>query len=370
MKRYRNTWAEVDLEAIRYNITELRNLLPENHRVMAVVKADGYGHGSVQVARAALDVGVDFLMVALLEEALHLRNNGIDVPIFVIGRIRPEDVYVAVEHNITLAAFQLDWIKRVNELKLDKKLQVHLEFETGMNRTGITSLEELTAIVEEVKRGNNIQITGAFTHFATADEIDSELFHSQYERYHEMLDRLTELYPEKLITHVGNSAAGIQYSKKMLHYTRFGVSIYGLYPSDDIRQLGNVDLRQAFSLYSELVQVKKIKRGEAVSYGATFRAEEDTWIGTIPIGYADGWSRSLQGFQVIVAGKRMPIVGRICMDSLMIQLDKEYPVGQKVTLIGKDGDLFNEVDDVARYLDTINYEIPCMMTSRIPREYV
>src|SRR5699024_2087094 len=185
-----------------------------------------------------------------------------------------------------------------------------------------------------------------------------------------MLDRLTELYPEKLITHVGNSAAGIQYSKKMLHYTRFGVSIYGLYPSDDIRQLGNVDLRQAFSLYSELVQVKKIKRGEAVSYGATFRAEEDTWIGTIPIGYADGWSRSLQGFQVIVAGKRMPIVGRICMDSLMIQLDKEYPVGQKVTLIGKDGDLFNEVDDVARYLDTINYEIPCMMTSRIPREYV
>ncbi|HLS66937.1 MAG TPA: alanine racemase [Pseudogracilibacillus sp.] len=370
MDRYRNTWVEVDLEAIQYNITQLRNLLPEGHKAMAVVKADGYGHGSVQVARAALNVGIDFLMVALLEEAIHLRNNGIDVPIFVIGRVRPEDVHVAIEHNITLAAFQLDWIKRVNELTLDKKLHIHLEFETGMNRTGITSVEELEKIVAEVKHGENVKITGAFTHFATADEIESELFHSQYARYQKMLMRLTELYPEDLITHVGNSAAGIQYSDIMLHYTRFGVSIYGLYPSDDIRKLETVDLRQAFSLYSELVQVKKIKSGEAVSYGATFRAEEDTWIGTLPIGYADGWSRALQGFHVLVDGKKMPIVGRICMDSLMIQLDKEYPVGQKVTLIGKDGDQVNEVDDVARYLDTINYEVPCMLTSRIPREYV
>lgn len=370
MKRYRNTWAEVNLNAIRYNITQLRNLLPDEHRVMAVVKADGYGHGSVQVAKAALDVDVDFLMVALLEEAIHLRHNGIDVPIFVIGRVRPEDVHVAVEHNITIAAFQLDWIKRVNKLALDQEVHVHLEFETGMNRTGITSVTELEQIVTEVKRGKNIKITGAFTHFATADEIESDLFHSQYERYHKMLARLIEMYPEELITHVGNSAAGIQYSEKMLHYTRFGVSIYGLYPSEEIRELGTVDLRQAFSLHSELVQVKQIKRGEAVSYGATFRADEDTWIGTLPIGYADGWSRSLQGFHVIVDGKKMPIVGRICMDSMMIQLDKEYPVGQKVTLIGKDGTEMNEVDDVAHYLDTINYEIPCMLTSRIPREYV
>jgi len=368
--RYRNTWAEINLDAIGYNIQQLKKLLPDGHKVMGVVKADGYGHGSVQVAKTALDVGVDFLMVALLEEAVKLRENGITAPILVIGRVPTSHAHVAAKHNITLTVFQAEWLKKIRNAEFEEPLSVHVEFETGMNRTGICTTEDLKTVVDEVNQLDHVQITGAYTHFATADEIESALFDQQRKRYDELLEALRELYPHPLMTHVGNSAAGIQYSDQMLHYTRFGVSIYGLYPSHDIRKLENVDLKQAFSLYSELIQVKKIKAGESVSYGATFTAEEDTWIGTVPIGYADGWRRKLQGFHVLVNGKKMPIVGRICMDVMMIKLDKEYEVGQKVTLIGEDNGAMIEMDDVAKHLDTINYEIPCMLTSRIPRVYV
>lgn len=367
--RYRSTRAEINLDAIGHNIQQLKNLLPSGKKVMGVVKADGYGHGSVPVAQAALDAGVDFLMVALLEEAVTLRKGGIRAPILVIGRVQPTDVKVAAELQITLAAYQADWFRSLKDVSLPAPLHIHLEFETGMNRTGICSTEELEAIVEEVKDLPSVHITGAFTHFATADEIHSVHYYEQKKRYEGMLEKLASLIPTPLMTHTGNSAAGIQYPGNMLHYTRFGVSIYGLYPSKEIRNLGNVELKQAFSLSSELVQVKKIKANEFVGYGATYIAKEDEWIGTIPIGYADGYSRSLQGFYVLIEGKKMPIAGRICMDTMMVRLDKAYEVGQRVTLIGEDDGAMIEMDDVANHLQTINYEIPCMLTNRIPRFY-
>ena len=368
--RYRNTWVEINLDAIGYNIQQLKKLLPEDRKVMTVVKSNGYGHGSVAVAQTALDIGVDFLMVALLEEAVTLRKYGITAPILVVGRVDPAYAHVAVDLDITLTVFDMDWVKAISNIPLEKKLDVHIEFETGMNRTGICSTEELKAIVEAIKQLKHVQITGCFTHFATADELNSSHFTNQRDRYEKMLNILTELYPDPVMTHIGNSAAGIQYPKDMQQYTRFGVSTYGLYPSKEIRGLGSVLLKQAFSLYSELIQVKKIKAGEFIGYGATYVAKEDEWIGTIPIGYGDGWRRALTGFHVLINGKKMPIVGRICMDVMMVKLDKNYEVGQKVTLIGEDHGAVIEVDDVADYLDTINYEIPCMITDRIPRIYV
>lgn len=371
MTRYRNTWAEIDLDAIAHNVREFKKLLPEDRKVMGVVKADGYGHGSVEVAKTAINNGIDFLMVAYLEEAMVLRENGIDTPILVIGRTAPQFAKVAAEHNITLAVFQADWIDAVLADGLESTLSIHLEFETGFNRTGIPTEEELKQIVQKVKDSNGIiEITGAYTHFATADEIESVHFKNQKQRYEKMLQLLTEIYDKPLMTHIGNSAAGIQYPEQMLQYTRLGVSLYGLYPSADIKQLGNIQLKQAFSLYSELIAVKRIKKGEYVGYGVTYQAEEDEWLGTIPIGYADGWSRSFQGFHVLVDGKKQEIVGRVCMDMLMVRLDKEYKVGQKVTLIGKDQDAEINMDEVASYVKTINYEIPCMITSRVPREYI
>lgn len=367
---YRNTWAEINLAAIGHNIRQLKETLPEGHQVMTVVKANGYGHGSVQVAKVALDEGINFLMVALLEEAIELRDAGIRTPILVIGRVPPIHARVAAKHDITLTVFDLAWLQEISEEVFESPLSIHLEFETGMNRTGISTERQLREIVATIESLGYIHLTGAYMHFATADEINTVQYEQQKEQYEMMLGALSKLYPHPLITHIGNSAAGIQYPKEMLQYTRFGVATYGLYPSEDIRELDTVDLQQAFSLYSELIQVKKIAAGECVSYGATYCATEDEWIGTIPIGYGDGWSRKLQGFHVLIDGKKMPIVGRICMDVMMVKLDRAYEVGQLVTLIGKDGDAMIRMSDVANHLETINYEIPCMLTKRIPRTYL
>lgn len=371
MTRFRNTWAEIDLGAIRYNLKQLKQLLPKDKEIMGVVKANGYGHGSIEVAKTIIENGVSYLMVAYLEEALELREHGITEPILVIGRVPPQFVQVAVEHNITLAIFQAEWLKRALESGINGTLYIHLEFETGFNRTGIRSIDTLREIVRIVQSSDEkIKITGAYTHFATADEINSAHYKNQQSVYERMLQELSELYKEPIITHIGNSAAGIQYPEQMRQYTRFGISLYGLYPSRKIEQLNKVQLKQAFSLYSELIEVKKIQPGEYIGYGITYQAKEEEWIGTVPIGYADGWPRTLQGFHVLVGGKKQPIVGRICMDMMMVKLDQPYKVGEKVTLIGKSGTSEITVDDVANYLNTINYEIPCMITSRVPREYI
>ena len=369
MKLYRNTWAEIDLSAIEHNAKELQRLLPEGSKMMGVIKADGYGHGSVETAKVLLDTGVDFLVVALFEEALKLRQAGITEPILVLGRVNPEHAPVAAEQNITLSVFQKDWVDKARQEQLTKPLSVHIEFETGMNRTGICTEEDLGIIVSALKKAENINITGAYTHFAEADEEESPLYFSQRDRYYQMLKALREIYDQPILAHMGNSAAGIQYSDEMLDYTRFGVSLYGMYPSKAIKGLENVELKQAMSVYSELSQVKQVKKGEVISYGGTYEAQGNEWIGTVPIGYADGWKRKLQGFHVLVNGKKCPIVGRICMDSMMVKLDQEYEPGQQVTLIGEDNGSFISMDDVADHLETICYEIPVMLTSRVPRLY-
>lgn len=371
MVRYRNTWAEIDLEAIRYNTRTLKNLLPKERQVMGVIKADGYGHGSVEVAEALRESGVNHFMVAYLEEAIQLRKQRIQEPILVIGRIPPKYAQVAVDYDITLAIFQPEWLRAALATHFTGTLSLHLEFETGFNRTGLRSEADVKEIVELIHSAEGkFQITGAYTHFATADEVESSHYERQKKRYEAMLHVLETNYDQPIITHIGNSAAGIQYPEQMRQYTRFGISLYGLYPSKQIKQLNQVKLKEAFSLYSELIEVKQIQPGEYIGYGITYEATEAEWIGTVPIGYADGWPRKLQGFHVLVGGKKQPIVGRICMDMLMIKLDHPYAIGERVTLIGENADAYISVDDVADYLDTINYEVPCMITSRIPREYI
>lgn len=368
-ENYRNTYVEINLAAIGYNIQQLKQHLPEAGKVMGVIKANGYGHGSLEVADVLIESGVDHFMVALLEEAIALRKHGISIPILVIGRTDPLFAHVAAQYDITLTVFQTEWLLKVADEKLPEKLKVHLEFETGMGRTGIYTKRELASVVEAVHENNQIQVTGIYTHLATADEVASPYYKEQQERFAEMLAVFQQLHAAPVLIHTGNSAAGIQYPTEMNHYTRFGIALYGLYPSREMKDLQQVKLKQAFSLCSELIQVKQVAAGEAISYGMTYKAEAAEWIGTIPIGYADGWRRDLQGFYVLIDGKRMPIVGRICMDLTMVKLDKSYPIGQKVTLIGSNGSAEIAVDDVADYLKTINYEITCMISPRVPRVY-
>ncbi|WP_077324605.1 alanine racemase [Virgibacillus siamensis] len=366
---YRDTWAEVDLDAIEYNVKQIRERIPAHCSVIAVVKADAYGHGAVEVAESALKSGAQMLAVAILEEAITLREAGFDVPILVFGRVAPKDVAVAAEKDITLTFFQKEWLREVKRESLPGPVNLHMKWDTGMGRIGLRTEDELHQLVDELKEASNVKLTGIYTHFATADESGKDYFIMQNERFDKLLQAFRGMWEEPVAIHTGNSAASIRYPEKMHHYIRFGISMYGLYPSSTVKKEQIIDLKQSFSLHSRLIHVKRLAPGESVSYGATYTTSDYEWIGTIMIGYADGWIRKLQGIDVLIDGKRMPIVGRICMDQTMIKLDKEYPVGTKVTLIGKQRDEMIGVDEVADYLDTISYEIPCMISSRVPRTY-
>lgn len=366
---YRETWAEIDLSAIAHNVREVRGLLPKETELLAVVKADGYGHGSVEVAKVALQSGASGLAVALLEEALTLREGGITAPILVLGRVAAKDAHVAATHDITLMFFQKEWIQEVNSYEFDKALNLHMKWDSGFGRLGVRGVEQLQELLTELNKNENIHLAGVYTHFATADEEDISYYKLQSERFKQLQSYFNKYWKEPVKFHTGNSAASIRFPEDLQQISRLGIAMYGLYPSEATKKDTSIKLKPAYSLHSRLAHVKNVEKDEGIGYGCTYYCEEEEWIGTFPIGYADGWRRSLQGMEVLVEGKRFPIVGRVCMDQTMVRLDKEYPVGTKVTLIGAQGEEHITADEVASYIDTINYEVPCMITGRVPRIY-
>ncbi|HET7657315.1 MAG TPA: alanine racemase [Bacillales bacterium] len=367
----RDSWVEVDLQHIANNVRSFRHHLQDDTALMAVVKADGYGHGAIDVANTALKAGASWLGVALLDEALALRDAGIKEPILVFGWVRPEDVQTAAENHISLTVFQRDWLVSARkQLTGNPSLNIHLKIDSGMGRIGTTSFKEVSEIADVIKESSCFRMQGTFTHFATADESDSSYFTKQYQRFKEMLLWLEKVGLQPGIVHCANSAATIHFPEKTFHLSRIGIAMYGLSPSFEMREDVPFPLKPAFSLHSRLVHVKKINPGDAISYGATYVAEEEEWIGTVPIGYADGWLRRIaNNGEVIINGEKVPIVGRICMDFFMVKLPRKMEIGAKVTLIGKQGDCEIHIDDLARQLDTISYEIPCMIGDRVPRFY-
>ncbi|MGG4490325.1 alanine racemase [Metabacillus idriensis] len=365
---YRDTWAEIDLDAIYSNVTSMKKHIGENTQLIAVVKANGYGHGDTEVAKAALEAGASMLSVAFLDEALVLRDAGFKAPILVMGASRPEDVHIAVDQDIILTAPSFEWLMEAEKNVQKGTLSVHLKIDTGMGRLGVRSEEEIQQAFKFAEGNPSVKIEGIFTHFATADELDSAYFNKQYAAFTSMA-QIAAQYDDVMI-HCGNSATGLRFPEKLVHAVRLGISMYGLSPSMEIKPELPFELKEAFSLHSKLVHVKKISKGEKVSYGATYTAEEDEWIGTIPIGYADGWVRRLRVSDVLIDGERMPIVGRICMDQCMIKLSSYKETGTKVTLIGRQEDECISVDEVAERLETINYEVPCTITLRVPRMFL
>ncbi|MFG6116507.1 alanine racemase [Halobacillus sp. MO56] len=365
---YRDSWVEIRLDAISHNIQQLRKHIPNEKKIFAVVKANAYGHGDVQVAGAALDAGADALAVSLLDEALRLREHGITAPILVMGWIRSQDAPIAAAHDIAVTFFQKEWIQEVKRLELPSPLKLHMKWDTGMGRVGIRTLDELESLLAELD-DDRLLLEGVFTHFATADEEDFVYFERQQRLYKDMRTYIEKVWPKPIVFHSSNSATSLRFPGQQEDMLRFGISLYGLYPSPVVKAERPIELQPAFSLHSRLVHVKQVKKGDCISYGATYCAKEDEWIGTIPLGYADGWIRQLQGMDVLIAGKRMPIVGRICMDQFMVKLDQPYETGEKVTLIGRQGNEEISMDEVAAYLHTINYEVPCIISSRVPRIY-
>ncbi|MDZ5713153.1 alanine racemase [Jeotgalibacillus haloalkalitolerans] len=363
---HRDTWIEVDLDAIQYNISQLAGQLKQDTVIMAVVKANAYGHGYLEVAEAALEAGAEWLAVAFLDEALFLRKHGFTAPILVLGAARPDDAGLAAAHGIRLTVFSADWIRSAREFLEADVLHIHLKIDTGMGRLGFTDQNGLADAEAFASDDSLINIEGAFTHFATADEPDRTYADQQHERFLEFLDVFQQKPP---MIHASNSAGAFLRDNSAFNAVRFGISMYGLVPSGDIRHEMPAPLKPALSMYTKMVQVKKLKQGEKVSYGATYTAGQDEWIATLPIGYADGWIRQMQGFEVLAGEHRAEIIGRVCMDQCMIRLPFEMQEGSVVTLVGE---VLNDrilLDDIAAHNGTIHYESACLLTARVPRMY-
>ena len=361
---YRPTTIIINLKAIQQNIRNLKKHLTANVEIIAVVKANAYGHGDVEVARVALQEGATTLAVATLEEALHMRKHFRDTPIIVLGVVLPQYVNEAIAKSIILTAPSLQWLQQAMHAKHTGVLRVHLKIDSGMGRIGVRDTQEMQNIAKFIPQ-QGLKIEGVFTHFATADEKDESYFLQQVTRLQSLLSILPKI-PRQI--HVANTATAlIKSARYQFNAVRYGISMYGLAASTYVDEVTPFPLAPALTLQTALVHVKQIEAGERIGYGATFEARKPMYIGTLPIGYADGLLRGLSGQEVLVAGKRMPIIGRVCMDQCMIALDQYYPIGEPVVLIGKQQNNTINIDEWAERLKTINYEVACTLTSRIPR---
>ena len=361
----------VDLAAIRQNIKEEIKHLAPGQKLFAVVKANAYGHGAVKVAQEAVKAGASGFCVAILDEALELRQAGIVQPILVLGVTPAKYASLAAVNGVSLTVPDLKWLRKAESNLIQDKLQlkVHLAIDSGMGRIGFSQDDEFIAANDFLLNNSNFDVEGLFTHFASADSSDDSYFQGQVTRFNHF-KKLLKIKPKWI--HVDNTAASVFDKKVHSDLVRFGIGIYGLNPSSnpasaDLKTA--IKLKPAMSFVSELVQVHTIHKGQGVGYGSTYIADEDQIIGTIPVGYADGFIRKFQGFKIKVGSEYCPIVGRICMDQLMVQLPYEMAVGTKVVLISNDPAAPNSIKKAADYVDSIHYEVACLLDDRLPRKY-
>ncbi|MGE7219453.1 alanine racemase [Priestia koreensis] len=368
---YRETWAEINLDNIFCNVSTIKETLPPTKQLIAVVKANAYGHGDVQVARTALEAGASMLAVATLDEAISLRKRDIKAPIIILGAVSPQFVYLAIKYNIILTVYSSEWLRTAQKVVPGTEaVQFHLKLDTGMGRLGLRTEEEIEEFFTILQETSRFKLSGVFTHFATADELDQGYYEQQYHCFQKLIRYIKEKGIVPGLVHCANSASLLRFPNDEFDAVRLGISMYGLTPSTEMKSLIPVQLKPAYSLHTKIVHVKKVEKGTSVSYGATYTSEQEEWIATLPIGYADGWMRRMQNFYVLVDGQKSPIVGRVCMDQCMIKIPYELPIGTQVTLIGKQGEEEITMEQVADHSNTINYEIPCVITNRMPKVFI
>ncbi len=361
--------AYIHTGAIKHNFNEIKKQIPCGTNVMPVIKADAYGHGALTFANI-LKEETDYFAVATVDEAIELRNSGIVKPLLVLGHTFPEEQEDAIRNGVILTVSSYEDAVNISGMaqELKREAVVHIAVDTGMSRIGFKPDEESKAIINKIASLEKIRIDGVFTHFSTADEADKSFTNLQTERFLEFTKDLSAEY----ILHCGNSAAIMQHKSASFDMMRPGIILYGLYPSDEVDKLV-LDLRPVMELISHVAFVKTINKGDSVSYGRTFVAEKEMRIATIPVGYADGYPRLLSNKgRVIINGKYAPIVGRICMDQFMVDVTAidDVQTGTKVILMGNSGECSVTADDIASLTGTINYEVVCNISKRVPREVV
>jgi alanine racemase len=370
---HRPAYVEVNLSSIQKNLKTFQQLLNQEAQIMAIVKANAYGHGAVKVAQAALDAGAQWLGVAIFQEAAELRAAGLKAPILVLGYCLPEDYSYMIEKGIrlTISTLEQGLAYAQAAAKLEIKAPVHIKIDTGMGRLGFQPNSQSIEQILQLAKEPYLNLEGIFTHPAQADAADPASCQAQVTLFNRVL---TELAAQGCIipmAHCANTAAAMRLPVAQKKFVRIGIGLYGLYPSAEAKKW-KVDLAEAISVKSNLVFIKSVDVGTAIGYGHTWQATRPSLIGTVPLGYADGISRQLSNRgSVLVRGRRAPIIGRICMDQLMVDLT-EVPnaeLGDEVVLIGNQGNQKIAVDEVAELMDTINYEVVCLLSQRLPRHY-
>ncbi len=374
LKQIRPVWAEINLDNLAHNMREIRKLTDKNALITAVIKADGYGHGAKYIADTLLENGADRFAVAVLDEALELRAFGIKQQILVMGYTGPERAKDLVGKDVEQAVYSYDVAEAISKeaVKQNRNAKIHIKIDTGMGRIGLIPNEDAVNLVKRISELPNMIIEGMFTHFAVADETDKGYTYKQFDKFKWMFSRLEEEGVKINVRHCGNSATIIDLPDMHLDMVRAGIILYGLAPSEDV-MLDRIDLKQVMSLKVRISHVKEIKKDESVSYGRKFIASKKSKIASLPIGYADGYTRMLSGkADALIGGKRVPIAGRICMDQCMIDVTEidDANVGDEVVLYGEQKGAFISIDEIADMLGTINYEIVCMVGRRVPRVYI
>lgn len=372
-RRLRPVWSEINLDNVAHNMQEIRKIA-ESKDIIGVVKADAYGHGALEIAPVLLANGASRLAVAVVSEAIELRKGGIECPIMILGFTPPTLTDLLIEYDIEQTVYSYDAAFELSKMAENKNkiARVHIAVDTGMGRIGYKANEKSVEDVLRISKLPNVVIEGLFTHFSSADEKDKEYTLSQMEKYNWFYNCLVENGVKVNIRHVSNSAAITDLPEFHYEAVRPGIMIYGYYPSKDIFK-DKIDIKPVMELKTNVVHIKNMEVGEYISYGRKFMCRKNSRIATLPIGYADGYTRLLFGKgKVIINGKFAPVVGRICMDQCMIDITdiEDVEIGDEVILMGESGGLKVTADDIAEAIGTISYEITCMISKRVPRVYI
>lgn len=377
---YQRVYAEVRLDAVISNMDNMKANIAPKTKMIAVIKTDGYGHGAIPIAREL--EGLDYLFgfaVATAEEALILRHVGIKKPILILGYTFPYSYEKLIEEEVRMAVFREDTLKelseaaaRLSERGIRKNAKVHIKVDTGMSRIGVRPDEKGLEFVKRTFETEGIEVEGIFTHFARADESDKTAAKKQLTEFREFIGRIEEKTGRKIpVKHCSNSAGIVEIPDANMDVVRAGITLYGLWPSNQVRK-DIVKLSPALSLYSHIVYIKEIEAGTAVSYGGTYVADRVRRVATIPVGYGDGYPRGLSGKgYILINGKKAPILGRVCMDQFMVDVTEipEAAMGDRVTLIGREGQQEITMELLGELSGRFNYELACDITKRVPRVY-
>ncbi|KAB7886115.1 alanine racemase [Poseidonibacter ostreae] len=373
MKLSRPVWAEINLDNLAHNIREVRRVVNKNSKVTAVIKADGYGHGAVVIGQILLENGADRFAVATLSEAIQLRTAFADTEIMVLGYTPNEFASDIIKNNIIQTIYTIEQAKEYSNvaLSLNKKAKIHIKLDTGMSRLGMVFSDETIYSILEMSKLEGLFIEGIFTHFAVADELDKSFTFQQVDKFKHIVSKLEEKGLNIPIKHVSNSAAIIDLPEFNFDMVRAGIMLYGLYPSEHVNK-NVVELKEVMCLKANVSQVKQLDANCGVSYGLKYKSDKKSHVATLPIGYADGYTRMLSGkAKVMINGVKTSIIGNICMDQCIIDVTNlNVKVGDEVVLFGGNDANGISIDSVAESLNTINYEIVCMVDKRVPRVYI